>query len=250
MKTCSKCVMDDKNDSDFIVDEAGVCNYCRSFAENPAAYRKYADGMSQWVNQIAPEIRRCGKGKDFDAVIGVSGGIDSSYLTYTMSKFHFRCFLAHADNDFDTNIAKRNLELISKKSGFPLKKYSVDADEYRSVQLAYFRAGVIDLDVPADYLDEASVRKAAVDNNVQYILSGGNYFSDAIMPVSWTYVRKNDWTNLRNINRKFGYKKLKSFPLNGVLQGIYNRRIRKMRYVTPLNYIGYHRFEACQDSSE
>jgi len=240
---CRTCVMD-TTDPDISFDEQGVCCYCRRFAEHPAGYGKYEDGLAQWESRILPEVKQHGRGRQFDAVVGVSGGIDSSYLSYVCSTFGLRCLLVHADNRFDTETAKRNMKRISEYTGYPLHFYSADFEEFRSVQVAYLRASVIDMDIPSDYLDEAFVRKAAVDHKVKYVFSGGNYFSDAFMPYAWTYRNKNDWTNLRNINRKFGWKSLNSFPINGILQIIYNRNVRKIHYLTPLNYLGYNRFEA------
>ncbi len=110
--------------------------------------------------------------------------------------------------------------------------------------MAYLWASVLDTDVPADYLIEAFIRNVALKHHVKYVLSGGNYYADAFMPYSWTFKNKQDWVNLRNINEKYGWKKLNSFPVFGAWQVLEARHIRKLIYATPLNYVGYTRPKA------
>lgn len=243
---CSKCVMDDSNDPNISFDKEGLCNYCVAFRDHPKSYgvRSVDEGLSLWAG-LVQQMKREGEGKRADCIIGVSAGIDSSYVSYVAHEYGLKALLVHASNGFDSPVSQRNMKRILEHTDFELEKYTVDFEEFKSVQLAFLRASVIDTDVPSDYLIEAFIRKTALKNDIHYVLSGGNYFADAFMPTAWNYPNKHDFTNIRNINRRFGNGlKLKSFPKHGTFKVLWNKNRKKLRYVTPLNYIGYHRFEA------
>jgi N-acetyl sugar amidotransferase len=227
-------------------DEKGVCNYCNSFKHQSQFLGKIPDGIKVWKETIEPAILKLKKGK-YDCVIGISGGIDSSYLAYLIkNKTVLSPLLVHVKNDvWDSDVSKRNLKRLLDYTGFDIEYPSVDMNEYVSLQRAYFYASVIDTDVPADYLIEAFIRKVALKHKLQYILSGGNYFADAFMPFSWTYPNKLDRVNLMNIYRLYGNgTPLRSFPKFGAYEYLKGRYIHKLKYKTPLNFFGYNRFEA------
>jgi hypothetical protein len=202
------------------------------------------NGLAVWENVVLPKIKASGIGKKYDCVIGISGGIDSSFVAYIAKQYGLRTLLVHASTGFDSNISKRNLQRILEYTGFDIVYPTVDAEDFRSVQIAYLKASVLDADVPADYLIETFERKTALDNKVKYVLSGGNFYADAFMPYSWTYPNKQDYTNLININRAYGFCDLKSFPKFGAWQVLVARYYKKLIYATPLNYVGYTRPKA------
>jgi N-acetyl sugar amidotransferase len=244
-QVCTECLMD-TSDPSISFDMKGVCNYCNSFKHTSQLMGKIPDGIKVWKETIEPTILKSKKGK-YDCVIGISGGIDSSYLAYLIkNKTVLSPLLVHVKNDiWDSDVSKRNLKRILDYTGFDIEYPSVKMNEYISLQRAYFYASVIDTDVPADYLIEAFIRKIAIKHKLQYILSGGNYFADAFMPYSWTYPNKLDRINMLNIYRLYGDgTPLTSFPVFGAYEYLKGRYIHKLKYTTPLNYFDYNRFEA------
>lgn len=239
---CSRCVMD-ISDPLISFNEEGVCNYCQSFEEHPERYGKVSYGLERW-KFLVEEIKEKGKNNPYDCIIGVSGGVDSSFVCYVAEKAGLRCVIVHVNNGFDSEVSRHNVKRIFENTGFFYVERSVPPEEFRDVQVAYLKSGVIDADVPSDYLIEHFVRKTALRYDIPYVLSGGNYFADCFMPTSWNYPYKSDWTNLRNIHRQFGNGvSLKHFPKHGALRLMWIHGF-KLQYVKPLNYVGYDRFKA------
>jgi hypothetical protein len=239
----------DTADPQISFDEKGVCKYCNAFKQTPEQFGKIPNGFQVWKDTIEPAILRSKECK-YDSIVGISGGIDSSYLAYIVkNKTSLNPLLVHAKNDvWDTDISKRNLQRILDYTGFDIEYPTVDMKEYVALQRAYFFASVIDTDVPADYLIEAFIRLAAIKHKIHYVLSGGNYFADAFMPYSWTYPNKLDRVNMMNIYLLHGDgTPLKSFPVFGVAQVMKMKYFNKVSYKTPLNYLGYNRFEAIKE---
>jgi len=232
----------DNSDPTLTLDGNHVCNYCRSFAAHPEWYGKCNNGGKVW-KYVLEQIKRAGEGKPYDCIVGASGGVDSSFVCYVAFHHELRPLLIHVDNGFDSEVSRRNIETILDHTGFDIMRPSVDPEEFRSVQLAYLRASVIDTDVPSDYLIEWFVRLSALKHKIRYVLGGGNYFADCFMPTAWTYPYKSDWINLRNIHSHFGNGvKLRTWPRYSALHLLWIDR--SIRYVTPLNHVGYNRFEA------
>jgi len=255
MKICQKCVLD-SSDPDLSLDVYGVCQYCRDWAKNSKNLGKIENGKEIWESQVLPEIRKSGMHSKYDAILGASGGVDSSYLAYMLKQYNLNILITHVDGGFNSEIGKRNFKRVIDHTGFKFKIASVSAEAYRQVQLAYFYADVIDTDVPADYLIDASLRIEALKNNVKFVLTGGNYFIDAYMPKAWTKTNKLDYGNLKGIVCSYCKKNLKGrqdqkaacplgqFPKFGSWDEIKARRFHGLRYVTPLNFLGYNRDEA------
>lgn len=239
----------DTTDPNITFDDHGVCNYCREWKVHSSQMGRIENGEEVWKREIEPEILESRKGKH-DCIVGVSGGIDSSYLSYILKKkTALTPLLVHAKNDvWDSAISKRNIQKILAYTQFDIEYPTVDMTEYVALQRAYFYASVIDTDVPADYLIEAFIRQIALKHKIRYVLSGGNYFADAFMPKAWNYPNKLDRRNLMGIYKRYGDgTPLKSFPKFGAWEVMKSKYIHKLRYKTPLNYFGYNRFEAIRE---
>lgn len=247
-KICVECLMD-TSDPTITFDSKGVCNYCNTFKKESDKMGKIPDAFQVWKNTVEPKILES-KGGKYDSILGISGGIDSCYLAYSIkNRTKLNPLLIHAKNDvWDSAISKRNLQKVLDYTGFDIEYPEVDMKEYVALQRAYFYASVIDTDVPADYLIEAFIRLAAIKHKIHYVLSGGNYFADAFMPYSWTYPNKLDRVNMMNIYKRFGDgTPLKSFPKFGAYEVMKSKYLDKIIYRTPLNYFGYNRFEAIKE---
>jgi hypothetical protein len=242
---CTECVLD-FTDPTIKFDEHGVCNYCDTWKKSKECYGVVENGKEIWEKELMPEIVKTGKNHKYNCVIGVSGGVDSTYLCYIIKQYpEIKPLLVHVGSCFDTELAKNNLKIIQEKTGYDLVVPNIAENELIALIKAYLYASVMDTDVPADYLIEACNRINAEKNHVQYLLSGGNYMADAFMPYSWTFPNKLDRYNLKQIYRKFGDgTPLKTIPKYGAKQVLWGKYIHHLKYKTPLNYFNYSRFEA------
>ena len=245
---CNNCIMD-TTDSLIQFDETGRCEYCNNYYDNILPHwHPDAIGEAELSKQIE-QIKADGVGKDFDCLIGLSGGVDSSYLTYiAVEKFGLRPLLYHVDAGWNSQEAVNNIEKLVDGLGLDLFTEVVNWPEMRDLQLAFFKAGVPHLDTPQDHAFFAGLYNFASKNNVKYILTGANYSTECVRePLEWHY-HASDLAQLKDIHRKFGSRPLKSFPLAGILKfKIFYRFVKGVRVVKPLNYIPFVKESAMQE---
>ena len=218
---CSKSLMDNISDPNVIFSNDGVSNYFYQYEEFINTIPSDEIRHQNFRNYIN-RIKQSGKGKKYDCVLGLSGGLDSSYLALLAKDNGLNPLVVHFDYGWNTDTAIRNIELITKKLGFDLYTYVIDWEMIKDLQRSYYLASVVDLDVPADHTIFGAIFKIAAKMNIKHILSGSNFQSELIMPKSWNYL-KTDLTNINNIQKKFGRKKLSNIPTNGILQQLYYR---------------------------
>jgi N-acetyl sugar amidotransferase len=239
----------DTSDSLITFDERGWCEYCNNYHENILPnWHTDERGERQIMAQIE-KIKADGKGKDFDCLIGLSGGVDSSYLTYlAKEKFGLRPLLYHVDAGWNSQEAVNNIEKLVDGMGLDLYTEVVNWPEMRDLQLAFFKAGVPHLDTPQDHAFFAGLYNFAAKNNVKYILTGANYSTECVRePLEWHY-HASDLRQLKDIHRRFGNRPLKSFPLAGILKfKIFYRFFKGIQVVKPLNHIPYYKEAAMQE---
>jgi N-acetyl sugar amidotransferase len=239
---CTRCVMD-TTDPKITFDENGICNHCTYYLSRMDQFILPADERQKKLDQIVSQIKEHGKGKPYDCVAGISGGVDSTYMVYKATELGLRPLAVHLDNGWDSRLAVTNIERVLNKLGVDLYTHVIDWEEFRDLQQAYFKASVIDIEVASDHAIMATVRTQTAKRGLKYILGGTNYATEGIMPRSWVWT-KNDLTNLKDIHRKFGTKKLKTYPMLGFLGLVYLRKIRGIQTVPFLNYIDYNREKA------
>ena len=247
-KICEICVMD-TSDSRIFFDQHGQCNNCTHF---------FHDIIPQWENDITSEskfiklvneIKIKGKGNKYDCVIGLSGGLDSSYLLHiAVTKFNLRPLVFHVDGGWNTEVAVRNINSLVTGLGLELITDVINWKEMRSLQLAFFRSGVPHIDLPQDHAFIASLYKFALENNIKYIVNGSNYSTEGIRnPVNWGWFG-TDLKQIHDIHSQYGELKLKKYPLSGILNHkFYLRYIKGIKVVTPLNYVKYVKKDAEQE---
>ncbi|TNF69098.1 MAG: N-acetyl sugar amidotransferase [Gammaproteobacteria bacterium] len=244
---CTNCVMD-TTDSKIVFDEKGVCDHCNTFYKDILPFWHTDEKGQQQLNVMAEKIRAAGKGKDFDCIIGMSGGIDSSYLTwYAKEKLNLRPLVFHVDAGWNSQQAVHNIEQIVDKLGLDLYTEVIDWEEMKDLQLAFFKSGVSHIDTPQDHAFFATMYKFANQYKVKYILTGGNYSTECIRnPLEWMYYQ-SDSRQIKDIHRQFGRQPLKRFPLTSILwHKVYLRYIKKVKLIRPLDYIPYIKEEATQ----
>jgi N-acetyl sugar amidotransferase len=243
-QACTRCVMD-TTAIEIQFDEHGVCSFCRR-AERMLSKGWFPnDEGVRRLDSIAQEIRDYGKDKQYDCIIGMSGGIDSSYLLHVAKvRMGLRPLVVHVDAGWNSEIAVKNIESLIRPLGLDLFTYVVDWEEMRDLQLAFLRASVANQDIPQDHAFFAKLYELAVKKGIKYVLTGSNLTSESILPSSWGY-KASDSIHLRSIHKRFGERKLRTFPTMSYFeQKIYWPRIRGMKLIKPLNLIDYDKEKA------
>lgn len=241
--TCTRCILDVSCDPAISFDAHGICNHCRSYDEIARQFDFSKKQKDTWIIKMVAEIKEHGKNKKYDSLLGVSGGVDSSYLALRLKEFGLNPLLVHFDNGWNSELAVKNVENIVSKLNFDLYTYVVDWEEFKDLQLAYFKAGVLDLEVPTDHGFSAALYRVARKFNIKYIISGHNITTEFILPKSMIW-GKMDLANLLDIHRKFGTKKLKTFPTLSFYRSFYYQITKKFIKYQPLNYLEYNKNEA------
>ena len=244
-KICNNCVMD-TTDQNIIFDEKGICDHCNTFYQKILPNWHKGNKGRVKLEKIINKIKKDGKGKDFDCIIGMSGGIDSSYLTYiAKEKLGLKPLIFHVDAGWNSQIAVNNIEMLVDKLGLDLFTEVINWNEMRDLQLSYFKSGLPNIDTPQDHAFFAMMYKFAKKYNVKNILTGANYSTECIRnPVDWMYYQ-SDVVQLRDVQKRFGSIKLKTFPTTNILNHkIILPYIKNIRLFRPLDYIEYIKKDA------
>lgn len=242
---CTNCVMD-TTDSKIEFNENGLCDHCRTFYRDIKPYWHTDERGWKKIQKIAQDIRQAGKDNDFDCIIGMSGGIDSSYLVYlAKEKLGLRPLVFHVDAGWNSKQAVHNIEVIVDKLGLDLYTEVIDWEEMKDLQLAFFKSGVPHIDMPQDHAFFATMYKFAQKHNVKYILTGGNYSTECIRnPIEWMYYQ-SDSAQLKDIHDKFGKIPLKNFPTTNILwHKVYLPYIKNIKLIRPLDFMPYNKKDA------
>ena len=237
---CTNCVMD-TSDKKITFDEKGVCDHCHTFYKYVLPnWRTDGSGLAA-LQVIVKKIKRAGKGKDFDCIIGISGGVDSSYLTHFANKeLDLRPLVFHVDAGWNSQEAVNNIEKLVDKLGLDLYTEVIDWEEMRDLQLAFFKSGVPHIDTPQDHAFFATMYKFVDKYDVKYILTGGNFSTECVInPLDWMYYQ-SDSVQLLDIHRRFGTRPLVNFPTTSILYNkFYLPYIKGIKLLRPLDFIPY-----------
>jgi N-acetyl sugar amidotransferase len=236
----------DTSDSKIAFNSDGICEYCENYRTNIVPYWHPNQLGERTLLKTTEKIKAEGKGKEYDCIIGLSGGVDSSYLTYVAKeKLGLRPLLLHVDGGWNSQEAVNNIEKLVDGLGLELHTHVVDWPEMRDLQVAFFRAQVPHLDTPQDHAFFAGLYKFAATHNVKYVLTGANYSTECVRePLEWHY-HASDLSQLRDIHRRFGTRPLKKFPLVSVFKSrLYYGLLKGMTVVKPLNFMPYFKEQA------
>ncbi len=236
---CSKTIMD-TSDPEITFDANGVCNYVNAYNQSVKAELENQEQKRKNLESLLFKIKKDGQKKEYDCIIGLSGGVDSCYLAYLVKhQFGLRPLAIHVDGGWNSELAVKNVEHIVKKLGIDLHTFVVDWSEMKDIQVAFFKAAVANQDVPQDHAFFAALNKEASKRGIKYILTGSNKATEYILPDSWGY-NAMDSRHIKSIHRKFGKKKIKNFPIVSFLKYyIYYPFVKGIRVIKPLNYIDY-----------
>lgn len=235
---CIRCVMD-TSDPLITFDKKGECSHCKNFDDNLSKKWFPNDKGKVILNQIIDKIKKEGKGKEYDCIIGLSGGLDSSYLAYKASQYGLRILAVHVDAGWNSELAVSNIESIVKKCGIDLYTHVVDWEIMKDLHASFFKAEVPNQDIPQDHAYFAALYNFATANNIEYVLHGSNISTESVLPKSWGY-NNMDTKHIKSIHKKFGKIKLENYPLvNFFKLRLYYPYVKKMKVVKPLNYMPY-----------
>ncbi|MCB1738542.1 MAG: N-acetyl sugar amidotransferase [Gammaproteobacteria bacterium] len=240
---CKRCVMD-TSVADIEFDVHGECNYCRAASARLERELYVGDDHGAKLAALIGEIKREGVGKPYDCIIGVSGGVDSSYTAYLVKrKYGLRPLAIHFDNGWNSELAVQNIERLLNSLEIDLHTHVVDWDEFKDLQLSFLKASVANCEIPTDHAIVALMYRMADKHGVRHIISGGNLATESIMPDVWMHDAK-DLRFIRAIQRRFGNRRLKSTPLMGYAKLAWYVLMRRIRYVGILNYVDFNKDEA------
>ena len=246
---CKRCVMD-TTDPEITFDENGICNHCREFdAVTSKRWFPNEEGAKK-LKALYETIKKENKGKEYDCVLGLSGGVDSSYLALKLYEAGIRPLVVHVDGGWNSELAVKNIENIVNYCGWHLHTVVIDWEEMKDLQLAYLKSAVANQDVPQDHAFFASLYHFATKNNIKYIISGGNLATESIFPKAWHWSAM-DAENLKAIHKRYGTKKLKNYKTIGFYElYFYYPFVKKMKTVRPLNFMPYIKSEALTELKE
>lgn len=245
-KICSNCVMD-TSDSKIVFDENGICDHCKNFYENIQPNWN-PEGNPKELNKLIERIKKNGKGKKYDCLIGLSGGVDSSYVAYcAVKKWGLRPLIFAVNTCWNLEIADNNIKKIVDKLGVDVHYENIDHDEMMDLQLAFFKSQVPYQDAPQDHMIFASLYNFAAKQGFKYILTGGNYSTECVRePNEW--VHENDIRLIKDIHKKFGTKKLKNMKFCGMLKyRLYYRYIKGVQVHKILDLTRYYKKEVIEE---
>jgi N-acetyl sugar amidotransferase len=247
IQICTNCVMD-TSDSKIQFDENGICDHCNDFYKNVLPnWHTDSKGRAE-LEQIVEKIKIEGKGKDFDCILGMSGGVDSSYLLHlAVKELGLRPLVFHVDGGWNSELAVNNIQVMVEKLGLDLYTEVINWEEMKDFQLAFFKSGVPHLDIPQDHAFIATLYNFANKYNIKYILNGGNISTECVRnPMEWLYYG-TDMLQIRDIIRRFGTIKMESYPFSSIFRHkLYLRYIKGVRVIKPLNYMSYIKKDALE----
>jgi len=232
---CTRCIMDDTV-SGITFDENGICTFCHIHDELETKFALNEKTTRKLENLIA-KIKKEGKGKKYDCIVGVSGGKDSSYALGKVVEFGLRPLVVHFDNGWNSDLAVQNIKNLCSKLNLDLYTHVADWEEFKDLQKSFLFASVPDGEVPTDWVITSVLHEMAAKEKLRYIIGGNSFRTEGTTPLTWTY---QDPKYILALHKKFGKKKIKSFPIMNTFQFFYYSVIKKIRWIRILYYLPYN----------
>lgn len=239
MQICKRCVMDTSIKM-INFDENGICNFCKHYEYRVATELYKEPERSRRLNEVLEKIKKNGKKKNYDCIIGVSGGVDSSYVAHLVKKFGLRPLAIHLDNGWNSELAVQNIQYLLSKLNIDLYTHVIDWEEFKDLQKAFIKSSIENLEIPTDHAIIALLFKMAEKHGLKYIINGSNLVSEGL------YSNQSggtgiDYRLLKDIHKKFGKKKIVTYPLMNIFDFAYKLVIKKIKYIPILNYVDYNK---------
>lgn len=244
---CKNCVMD-SSDPGIIFDQNGVCDHCNGYYKNILPFWKLGKGKEKELERIVAKIKKEGEGKDFDCLMGMSGGADSSYMLHVAVKeLGLRPLVFHVDGGWNSKVSTNNINVMIEKLGLDLYTEVINWEEMKDFQLAYFKSGLPNIDVPQDHAFVATLYYFAEKHKIKYILNGGNFSTECVRNPKRYFYYGTDMRQIGDVIKKFGTRPLRTYPFSSVLRHkFYLRYIKGVEVVKLLNYFPYIKADAME----
>ena len=247
-KICSRCIMDTTSDPDLVLDENGVCNYCHEYDRQYEHYSQFKIDGDRKLADLMKKIKDECKNDQYDCALGISGGVDSSYLLYLCHKFGLRVLAIHVDAGWNSEVAVQNIEKMCLKLGYDLQTVVMDWPTIKELQRAYMFSGLANQDVPQDHCFVAAVREYCKKYHIKYLMNGWNLATEGILSEAYQQSAM-DWINIKGIYKKCGRGliSLKKYPhINFWNEHIGYEYFYPVKEIRPLQYIDYHKKDAIE----
>ncbi len=242
---CNRCVMD-TSDSKIKFNEDGICDHCITFDKEILPNWNYGINKQKEVKEIVKKIKKRSAGNEFDCILGLSGGIDSSFLLHlVVTEYNLRPLVFHVDGGWNSQLATNNIEKLIDKLNLELYTHVVNWNEMQDLQLSFFKSGVPHIDVPQDYAFFSTMYNFASKYNVKTIVTGGNFSTECVRnPKEWMYYQ-SDTIQLKDIQKKHGKRKLKEYQLTNILwHKLWLPYIKGVKLIRLIDYMPYNKKEA------
>lgn len=248
---CVRTIMD-TTDPDIWFDERGVSSHAIAFDHTFAheLARAQSGERREELDALVAEIKKAGEGKPYDCVIGISGGVDSSYVALQAVRLGLRPLAVHFDSGWNSELAVDNIHNLVTRLGLDLYTHVVDWREMKDLQLSFFKASVANADTPTDHAFGWVAYTQAEKYGIKYILSGANYASESVLPAAWGY-DAGDARHVKAIQKRFGSVRLKTYPLMGLVKrNLWYPEVKRIRTIPLLNYVPYIYADAKREIAE
>lgn len=243
MTTCRRCVMSTLVDPALSTSPDGLCNHCQRYDRLVAVRVTQGPEGRERLRARVDQIRRSGDGREYDCLIGVSGGTDSTYVAYLAKQLGLRPLAVHFDNGWDSELAVSNIHGILEKLQIDLETVVVDWPQFKDLQLAFLRASTPDGEIPTDHAIQATMWKTASAIKVGTIISGMNFATESMSVPAWAYGH-SDWRYIQDVHRRFGTMPISSYPHYSLTYLLGVNALRRVRTLSILNYVAYDKSQA------
>jgi N-acetyl sugar amidotransferase len=244
-QVCSRCVMD-TTAKDIVFDDMGVCNYCRTFEKRLEDASAKVQDLQAHRDEFIAKVKADGKGKEYDCIIGVSGGVDSSYALYLAVKHGLRPLAVHLDNGWNSELASNNIANLITTLGVDLYTHVIDWEENRDLQCSFFKANVVDIELLMDNAMLALNYQQAAKYGLKYLLFGYNMATEGMrIPLGWNHF-KLDVRNIKRIHKRYGTVPIKTHPLFSVMDWVKYNYLRGIKNIAFLDYFPYNKAKALE----
>lgn len=240
-RICTRCVMD-TTDPEITFDRDGVCNHCHDHDRLAAQLVQSGAAGRGRLDELVAAIKRDGAGRPYDCVLGVSGGVDSTYVAYTAKQLGLRPLAVHLDNGWNSEIATSNIAVTLRHLGIDLETVVLDWEEFKDIQLAFLRAGVPDCEIPSDHAIVSSVQHTARKLGIRHTIWGYNVRTETHLPRAWSRAHF-DWGYIRAVHRRFGSGRIRTFPHLNFLASLPGFGVQST-HLHLLDYLDYSKAEA------
>jgi N-acetyl sugar amidotransferase len=227
------------------IDKDGVCNHCHRYSELISAESYLKKRQPGALEELLRTVKAAGKGKEYDCVIGVSGGVDSTYTAYMVKQWGLRPLAVHLDNGWNSELAVSNIEKVLNNLDIDLYTHVLDWDEFRDLQLAFLRGGTPDAEIPTDHAILALLYRVASQHNIRYVLSGHNTATEGGGVLAWSQGH-GDWLYVKSIHRQHGTRRISTYVHYNLWNFVYYSMVQRIRWVPVLDFLDYDKQAALE----